>query len=291
MYLSWLIGLIGSLAISGAAYAKRSLTGSGALAAIVLGTLMFVFGSFAWFGTLIAFFVSSTLLTKLKPRSKEAAESRYAKSGNRDAGQVIANGGIGLILCLIHAVWPHPLWWAAFVGVMASVTADTWATEIGGLSRSAPRSILHGRKVSPGTSGGVTMLGLAASAAGGIFVGAAAWSLAQLGAYMSATIQAVQSMAPQWTSDAAVTGGALGSVIIIGMISGLFGSLADSWIGAVWQVMYRCSICGEEVEKSVHCQQPAQKIRGIRWLNNDGVNITASCLGGLAAAMLGLMFI
>lgn len=291
MYLSWLIGLIGSLAISGAAYAKRSLTGSGALAAIVLGTLMFVFGSFAWFGTLIAFFVSSTLLTKLKPRSKEAAESRYAKSGNRDAGQVIANGGIGLILCLIHAVWPHPLWWAAFVGVMASVTADTWATEIGGLSRSAPRSILHGRKVSPGTSGGVTMLGLAASAAGGIFVGAAAWSLAQLGAYMTATIQAVQSMAPQWTSDAAVTGGALGSVIIIGMISGLFGSLADSWIGAVWQVMYRCSICGEEVEKSVHCQQPAQKIRGIRWLNNDGVNITASCLGGLAAAMLGLMFI
>lgn len=291
MYLSWLIGLIGSLLISGAAYAKRSLTGSGAFAAIVLGTLMFGLGSFAWFGTLIAFFVSSTLLTKHKRRSKEAAESRYAKSGNRDAGQVIANGGIGLILCLIHAVWPHPLWWAAFVGVMASVTADTWATEIGGLSRSVPRSILHGRKVTPGTSGGVTLLGLAASAAGGIFIGGAAWSLARLGAYLYESSEAAQSIAPQWIGDVAISGGAPVFYLLLGMISGLFGSLADSWMGAVWQVMYRCSVCGEEVEKSNHCYQPARRIRGFPWLNNDGVNIAASCLGGLAAVIIGWLLI
>ena len=48
-----MIGLAGSIGIAGAAYAKRSLSGSGFLAAVVLGTLMYALGSAAWFGTLI----------------------------------------------------------------------------------------------------------------------------------------------------------------------------------------------------------------------------------------------
>ncbi|MEC0249107.1 DUF92 domain-containing protein, partial [Paenibacillus chitinolyticus] len=165
------MGLLGSVLVAGAAYSKRSLTVSGAAAAVVLGTLMYSLGSAAWFGTLIAFFVASTLLSKYKHKRKAAIESGYAKSGNRDAGQVAANGGLGLLLCIGSAFAPHPAWWAAFVGVMAAVTADTWATEIGGLSRTAPRSILTGRKVAPGTSGGVTALGLLATCAGGLFIG------------------------------------------------------------------------------------------------------------------------
>lgn len=264
----WLIGFIGSLLIAGAAYRKRSLTISGAIGAVLLGTIMFATGSIAWYGTLIAFFVSSTLLTKVKQRRKAEAESGYAKSGNRDMGQVAANGGIALLLCVLSAIWTDPLWWIAFVGVMAAVTADTWATEIGSLSRSMPRSIVNGRKVSPGTSGGVTLLGLAASASGGLFIGAVSWLFVQMGINMEI---------------------GLVTVLMVGLVGGLIGSIADSWIGAVWQVMYRCRVCAKEVEKTIHCDQPAIQVRGVQWLNNDAVNILASILGGLAAVGVGLL--
>ncbi|MGG1600440.1 DUF92 domain-containing protein [Paenibacillus naphthalenovorans] len=258
-----LVGLAGSLLIAGAAYWKKSLTISGLAAAVLLGTLMYALGSLPWFGTLIAFFITSSAWSKWKSRRKEAAESGYAKSGRRDAGQVWANGGLGLALCIGYWLFPHPLWWAAFVGVMATVTADTWATEIGGVSRSAPRSIVSLRTVEPGTSGGVTPLGLAASAAGGLFIGAAAWPLLLL--------------SPQGPLPSAA------ALCFIGLLGGLAGSLADSWFGAVCQVMYRCRVCGKEIEKNRHCEAAAVRIRGHALMTNDTVNALSSAFGGLIA--------
>ncbi|MGX4584343.1 DUF92 domain-containing protein [Paenibacillus chitinolyticus] len=271
------IGLLGSVLVAGAAYSKRSLTVSGAAAAVVLGTLMYSLGSAAWFGTLIAFFVASTLLSKYKHKRKAAIESGYAKSGNRDAEQVAANGGLGLLLCIGSVIAPHPAWWAAFVGVMAAVTADTWATEIGGLSRTAPRSILTGRKVASGTSGGVTALGLLATCAGGLFIGAAAWLLARLG------------------SGAVLTAGAqhpletLLPLLAAGLAGGLAGSLSDSLIGAKWQAMYRCAVCGRDIERGSHCGSPAEPLRGFAWMTNDAVNVIGSLFGGAAALAAALL--
>ncbi|MFC4767335.1 DUF92 domain-containing protein [Effusibacillus consociatus] len=165
------LGFLGSLGIAGLAYRKRSLSGSGMLAAILVGTVLYYCGNLAWFGTLISFFISSSLLTKWKQKTKEKVEESYEKTGRRDAGQVLANGGIGVLLCVGNYLWPHPLWWSAYIGVMAAVNADTWATEIGGLSRKPPRSILTGKKVPAGTSGGISSLGLSASMLGGLFIG------------------------------------------------------------------------------------------------------------------------
>ena len=60
---------------------------------------------------------------------------------------------------------------AAFAGVMATVTADTWATELGVLSPRPPRLITTGRTVEPGTSGGITAYGMLASSAGALAIG------------------------------------------------------------------------------------------------------------------------
>ncbi|TVY06665.1 DUF92 domain-containing protein [Paenibacillus cremeus] len=262
------IGLVGSLVIAGAAYMKRSLTLSGMVAAVILGTLMYAAGSLAWFGTLIAFFLSSTLLSKWKSRKKAALESGYAKSGRRDAGQVLANGGLGLVLCLGNAITPHPAWWAAFVGVMATVNADTWATEIGGLSRTLPRSIVSGRTVPAGTSGGITPLGFAASCAGGLFISAVAWALRA-------------PAAPGYASTAA-------ALALLGLAGGLAGSLADSWLGAVLQAMYRCQVCGREIEKNRHCGTVAVSIRGAAFMTNDAVNMISSLIGGAVSLAITL---
>lgn len=259
--MEWLWGLIGSLLIAGAAYWKKSLSLAGMVAAVLLGTMMFALGSLAWFGTLIAFFVSSTLLSKFKHDRKSAAESGYAKGGRRDAGQVAANGGLGLLLCMGNAIWPDPAWWVVFVGVMATVNADTWATEIGGMSLSTPRSIINGKRVPAGTSGGVTGLGLLASLLGGAFIGLVGGWFSQLG---------------HSEFDVRI----LTTITLFGAVSGLLGSLADSWLGATLQVMYRCRDCGKTIEKQIHCEQKASHIRGMRLMTNDVVNAVSSLVGG-----------
>ncbi|KQL50036.1 hypothetical protein AN963_10325 [Brevibacillus choshinensis] len=272
--MEWLIGLACSSGIAGTAYLKRSLSGSGLLAAVMLGTVMYALGSAVWFGSLIAFFVSSTFLSKWKKHVKEEAESVYEKTGRRDAGQVFANGGLGLLLCIANWACPHPLWWYAFLGVMAAVTADTWSTEIGGLSRTPPRSIKTGRRVPPGTSGGVSELGMGASLAGGLFIGAVAWML------LAVSGQSAPDAAPSALRPTAWVG--------IAVLAGIIGSLADSWIGATWQQMYRCGVCGLEIELARHCGRPAVRIRGRAGWNNDAVNVAGSLAGGASAASLAL---
>ncbi|RKN84932.1 DUF92 domain-containing protein [Paenibacillus ginsengarvi] len=280
--MEWLIGLAGSLVIAGAAYAKRSLSGSGFAAAVLLGTVLYGFGSAVWFGTLIAFFISSTLLSRWKRKAKEAAESSYEKSGRRDAGQVAANGGLALLLCVAGALWQHPLWWYAFLGVMASVTSDTWATEIGGLSRSRPRSILSGKHVPAGTSGGVSAVGLAASMAGGLFIGLIGWLLFTAIPGQPDPVAGTAAGSSGWTR--------LATWAVLGLVSGTIGSLADSLLGATVQTMYRCSVCGREIEQKRHCGRTAARIRGYAGWNNDAVNVAGSLAGGVAAVLLALAF-
>jgi len=263
--MEWIIGVIASFVVAGAAYKKKSLSRSGLLAATVVGTVLYALGSLAWFGTLIAFFVSSSFLTKWRQSQKQQAESHYEKTGRRDAGQVFANGGIGMLLCIANYVQPHELWWAAYLGVMATVTADTWATEIGGASKQKPRSILSGKRVPPGTSGGVTFAGLMASVLGSLFIALMAWLFTQT--------------SPSY----------LMLLLPLCLISGFTGALVDSLLGATCQVMYRCQKCEREVEARVHCEQAAIHVRGCKYLNNDAVNLFSSLTGGSVAVIVAVL--
>lgn len=269
---NWLIGILCSGAVSLLAFRKGSLSGSGAVGAIVVGTVLYALGSTIWFATMIGFFVSSSLLTKWKHAAKAKVESTYEKSGRRDAGQVLANGGLASLLCIAHAVSPAAYWIWLYLGVMATVTADTWATEIGGLSRNQPYSIVTGKRVEAGTSGGVSLLGLFASALGGSFIGGIMWVASSVSG-----------------GSAEVPADIRYRLLVIGTFAGLCGSLADSFIGARWQRKNRCQTCGKELEASHHCGKPTFYARGKKWLGNDWVNLISSLIGGLIS--LGLFII
>jgi len=274
LFYQLVIGLAGSTVIAGAAYWKRSLSRSGFFAAVVLGTLLYAVSDLIWFGSLIAFFISSSLLSKVKRRRKLEAERHYEKSGARDAGQVTANGGIALLMAIGYALHPHIAWWYAYIGALAAVNADTWATELGGLSRSQPRSIVNGKPVQPGTSGGVTLVGLMASLAGGWFIGAAAYVLFWLSGGES--------------SDPSISLSTMHRTIWAAGAAGILGSLLDSWLGATVQAGYRCSRCGRLVETDEHCGMQAEQVRGWRSMRNDQVNALASLGGAGAGWMFGL---
>jgi uncharacterized protein (TIGR00297 family) len=140
------------------------LTRRGAAAALAVG-LATIWG-FGWRGMvlLLAFLISGSLLTT-------------AASGGegRNARQVIANGGVAALAALMGN-------WTWFAGALAAATADTWATEIGSHSRTAPRLITNGRPVTAGTDGGMTLVGTAAGIAGAGLVAGLSYVFGQRGA-------------------------------------------------------------------------------------------------------------
>src|SRR5262249_5636474 len=120
------LGLILSALIGYAGYARRSLSGSGLAGAVLLGTLIFGLGGLAWGALLVVFFVSSSAVSHFKEGRKAAVARVFSKGGRRDLGQALANGGVGALAAVGNALWPHPLWWAGYVGALATVNADTW---------------------------------------------------------------------------------------------------------------------------------------------------------------------
>lgn len=263
-------GLILSLLIGLLAFQRKALTASGVVGAILTGTLIFGFGGWEWGLLLIAFFISSSLLTAYRRADKAQATKEFAKGGPRDLWQALANGGIATLAAIGHAAYPHPLWLFVFVGALAEANADTWATELGVLSDELPRMITTQQIVVPGTSGAVTWDGAGAALLGAIFISGLAalfrWSLDG----MTNLILAIGS---------------------VGALAGFVGAILDSLLGATMQGIYCCDVCHKETEKPLHrCGAVTRHLRGWRWLNNDMVNFICSLMGALIAAGIGALY-
>jgi uncharacterized protein (TIGR00297 family) len=261
-------GLIVSLVVAGVAYWRGALSGSGTAAAVVVGTLIFSLGGPLWALLLGIFFVTSSALSRFRDGEKRLTAEEFQKGDRRDAGQVLANGGLGALLAALNGSFPAPIWFPLYVGAMAGVTADTWATELGTLSSVPPRLITTGRAVAAGASGAISAAGIVASLLGGLLIGLAAGLLSE---------------------TLSVAAGAA-----IGGLAGLSGSLFDSLLGATVQQQYHCDRCAKQTERPVHtCGERTRPSRGWPWLNNDAVNLLASMVagafaGGLWAALPGL---
>ena len=271
--LNWpdLVELIGGLLLSAViawvGYRREALDGSGVVGALISGTAIFGLGGWEWGLLLIAFFVSSSVLSHYRAEEKVALAEKFAKGYRRDLGQALANAGVSMGLAAAYVFWPHPLLYVACAGAMAAVNADTWATEIGVLSRRLPRLITNGRPVEVGTSGGVTALGLVVSAAGAVFIGL-------LGAAAALIAGAQPPLAV--------------AVLLGATLGGLAGSVLDSVLGATIQAIYRCDRCRKETERRVHrCGTATRQVRGLTWLGNDAVNFAASLVGAAVAAASG----
>ena len=263
-------GLIASTVIALVAHRRRALTTSGALGAILVGTITFGFGGWIWGILLVAFFALSTALSRYRQADKRQLADKFVKGAHRDMGQVLANGGLAAFISLLYFSYPAPVLLAAFLGSMATVNADTWGTEVGVLSRDLPRLITTWRRVPVGTSGGVTLLGTAASTLGALFIGLLAYILL----CVEALVAGHNAFVLSW-------------IIPTTLFSGLLGSLFDSLLGATVQGIFYCARCETETEKELHgCGLQTSHLRGWRWLNNDVVNLLSSLGGALVAISL-----
>lgn len=253
-------GVVLSAAIATLAWRAGSLSPSGALAAIAVGTASVVAG-WPWGALLVGYFVVSTLLSRFRGAQKERRTGGIVeKGGARDAVQVLANGGV-FALCALLAQRTtgdtSVTLSIAALGALAASTADTWATELGTLFGGTPRSLVGFAHVPPGTSGAVSGAGSLAMCIGGIALAIAAGGLG------------------------------LSSSTLIVAVAGIAGALVDSVLGATVQERRRCPRCDEATERRVHsCGTPTMYAGGLGWMTNDAVNFVATMAGAAVAAAL-----
>lgn len=254
-----IVAILFILLISIAGYKLKSLTRSGAIGAIAVGLL--IYSGFSLKGLLLlgCFFGSSSLLSKFQGHKKSNLQDMLEKGDRRDIVQVMANGGVPAILGLFYSTSQN-IDQAILLGFcisIAAANADTWASEIGTLSRQKPRLLLTLKKVERGTSGAVSLLGTSAAFAGAAFISIIAGFLFSLSLF---------------------------SMFII-ISFGFIGNIIDTLLGQTIQIKYKCKICEKLTEKQNHCGERGIRNTKYSFLDNDAVNFLSIFL----ATFLGLI--
>jgi uncharacterized protein (TIGR00297 family) len=262
MFTDLLVGflLAGTIALVSCRWGVLSL--SGAVATTCVGTAIFGLGGWDWSAPVLYFFISSSALSKIREAKKSKLKQIFQKDERRDWAQVLANGVLPALCAIFDFIQPHQWWYILYLAALSSATADTWATEIGVLSKESPVLVTTFQPVSVGTSGGITTSGTLASFGGAVSL--TAIGLCIFPAY-SLSIRHL--------------------IILIG--AGFLASFFDSILGATIQAQYVCQHCQRRTERKFHCQNLTTRISGWRWVNNDWVNF----ISGLFVAGLTFLLI
>ena len=247
-----LSGFLLSLGVAFIAYKKEKLTLSGLISAILLGTIVYGFGTWIFYIWLMIFFMSSLLIQKfvvvLLP------EKHTEKHGARNWIQVFANGGILGFISIIYYIYPTNLVIFAAALSMAASTSDTWASEIGSFSSDIPYGLICRKSITRGLSGGVTRLGLWASFWGSTLI--------------SLTYFAMMMMMSGYRLN-------LLFMAILCCLGGFMGSIVDSVLGELVQAKYLDDHL--EVVESKH-NHHEKLIHGYSWLDNNMVNLLSNLI-------------
>lgn len=262
-------GLALSFAIAFLAYKKKSLSFSGLIAATIYGAGLYSFGGLFFFVVMISFFLSSSLLSKYKDREKEVLDEIYEKGGKRDYTQVIANGLPSFLLAYLFYLTQNLAFVLGFGTSLAAANADTWASELGVLSKKEPVSIVTGKPLTKGMSGGVTAFGTLASFLGGLFI-----SIVFTLGYNLSGLPTTHLFIP----------------FILCLIGGFLGSLIDSILGATVQGIFYDECRGLLTERSVSKQIENRLVKGFKYINNNMVNFLSVSISSIIVMIIYIMF-
>jgi uncharacterized protein (TIGR00297 family) len=249
------------------AFRRGSVDAGGGVAGTALGALIFGFGGPLWWVVLMVFFVTATAAGRVRHREKEWLSSIHQKGERRDLFQVLANGGLGALTAVLYRITGNPSWAAAFAVSFAASNADTWASEIGVLSRAEPVSLAGFRSLPRGISGGVTLLGTTAAAVGAFLIGA---------------VFGVDNLMLR------LPPGSFLRVLLFVAAGGFAGSLVDSLLGATIQARYASRDPSRRATERRRGSAGAENelVHGLAFVNNDVVNILSGAVVTALAALL-----
>lgn len=244
-------------------YKYKFLTTTGLITATIIGVILTVFGNIKWFLLLLFFFLCCSAITKFHREYKRNI-GIIDPEGTRDWKNVLANGGIPVAYAILESLIKGDIITIGFIGAIAIATADTTATEIGVLSKTPPRLITNlSKRVPPGYSGGVSLLGTLASFLGGLSIGV-----------VSVLFNLTRAQPIQ--------------IIALASLTGLFGSLLDSFLGAKFEAKYWCDKCHTYSKYHIHsaCGSTAKHVSGYKFINNHVVNLLSIAIGSMISMII-----
>ncbi|XP_071872832.1 transmembrane protein 19 [Bombus fervidus] len=271
----WLIVVVFPIFMAFWGLRRKSVDISGAMLGLFMGFIL-TLTSFCHVACLFAFLVSSTKATKFCANEKKKFEFEFKEGGQRNWIQVLCNGGMAMQLGLLYLLdvgsAEHPIdfdkyyrssWLSVgILGAFACCNGDTWASELGTVvGTKEPFLITTLKRVPRGTNGGISWAGLLVSILGGITVGLSYY----LTVLITVDTVVLQLAAPQWP------------IIIIGGIGGLYGSIIDSFLGAMLQY-------SGINDKGKIVERPGKRVKhicGRQILDNHSVNLLSSVITAL----------
>lgn len=156
------IGTAVTLLLAAAAVRAGALTRWAGVTAAAFGSLIVATAGYAFLALLVLFVVASSFATRYGFEEKTRRAVQEGVHGERGVSNVLAH--IVLPAGLALAASLEPSWLSVgelailYTSAIAFAAADTFASEFGVLAGRA-RSVLTGRTVSPGTNGGVSLIG------------------------------------------------------------------------------------------------------------------------------------
>jgi uncharacterized protein (TIGR00297 family) len=243
-------GFTFSLIVAYLAFFLTWVTLDATLPVIVVGTAILGFGGWILAIAVVVFFITGSLFSRLNRDLETPDNGSLLPERRRDGLQIWANGFWAAIFCILWFLFPINLFLGAAFGVIATATADTWATEAGIRKPGKTVSFKTWKSVPPGTDGGVSLKGTLFSILGALLIG--------------------------FFASQGVEGNPVHTFILV-FVAGFLGCLIDSYIGA----FYQRSGKSEQSEHPWHSMDKDKQ--------NSFVNLISTGTGGLIALIFFLI--
>lgn len=229
----------------------------GSLASMVIVFCFSFFGGYLPLAfLLITYFIIFAIGIVSRLIKKEKKERKP-----RGLVQILVNGGIGTILLLLSYHFNSLQFQVGALIVIAGCFVDSVSSDVGTLSRKRPYDPIRKARVEPGTSGGMTVLGTFSAVVASFLCALLICWVCNL----------------KWFS-----------ILIFAPLIFLQ-TIIDTILGSTVQAKYVCDKCGKKIEKPTHCGRSAIYKSGVKFINNDMVNLISSLILTLFAMGLLMM--